>query len=165
MLKISGNSKYQIHIGTALQPIHYAFGSVMFFITIVLLCCLTCFCYKRFPSLLNKLTCNLCCHNRLVARQQSLLDKQRLKVQARARIKFSELKTDDSVLKNTPSQNWINRRNGCFISTMLCTGAFMYILLASTHIFLMYLRVLFCMNFIKLFNFIISKYHKAIFKI
>ena len=78
-----------------LEPIHYAFGSLVFLIIPVVLCCLLGVCYKRFSTLLSILTCNLCCRDKLIARRQHLVDRQRLKVQARTRVKFSELKTTD----------------------------------------------------------------------
>ena len=87
-----------------LTPIHYAFGSLVFLIVLVMFCCLLAVCYRRFPTLLSILTCHLCCRNKLVARQQYLVDRQRLKVQARARIKFSELKTTDIDQQPTSSQ-------------------------------------------------------------
>ena len=78
-----------------LTPIHYALGSVVFLIVLVMLCCLLAICYKRVPALLGILTCNLCCKDKLIARRQYLMDRQRLRTQARARVKFSELKTTD----------------------------------------------------------------------
>ena len=78
-----------------MTPIHYAFGSVVFLIILVMSCCLIVICYTRVPSLLSTLTCNLCCKNKLLTRRQYLLDKKRLKTQTKARVRFSELKTTD----------------------------------------------------------------------
>ena len=78
-----------------LTPIHYAFGSLVFLIVLVMSCCLLAVCYKRVHALLGILTCNLCCKDKLIARRQYLMDRQRLRTQARARVKFSELKTTD----------------------------------------------------------------------
>ena len=78
-----------------MTPIHYAFGSIVFLIILVMLCCLLVICYKRIPALKGILTCNLYCKDKLIARRQYLMDRQRLRTQARARVKFSELKTTD----------------------------------------------------------------------
>ena len=75
-----------------MTPIHYAFGSVVFLIILVMLCCLIVICYTRAPAILSTLTCNLCCKNKLLTRRQYLMDRKRLKTQARARVRFSELK-------------------------------------------------------------------------
>ena len=70
-----------------LTPIHYAFGSIVFLIVLVMLCCLFVICYKRVPALLGILTCNLRCKDNLIARRQYLMDRQCLKDQARARVR------------------------------------------------------------------------------
>ena len=78
-----------------MSPIHYAFGSVVFLIILVMSCFFIVICYTRVPSLLSALTCNLCCKDKLLKRRQYLLDKKRLKIQNKARVRFSELKTTD----------------------------------------------------------------------
>ena len=82
-----------------MEPIHYAFGTVVFLIILVMSCFFIVICYIRVPSILSALTCNLCCKDKLLTRKQYLLNKKRLETHDRTRVKFSELKvTDDEQL-------------------------------------------------------------------
>ena len=78
-----------------MEPIHYAFGTVVFLIILVMSCFFIVICYIRVPSILSALTCNLCCKDKLLTRKQYLLNKKRLETHDRTRVKFSELKVTD----------------------------------------------------------------------